>query len=77
LDTRFFSKFPLLLYSKLKPFLHVADLSPEEAEDVSFKQASVQQLEFCFVHLLSMTYGVATNSGMAYILLEKSQNSWY
>jgi hypothetical protein len=30
------------LNSKLRVFLHFADLSPEEAEDVSFKQVNLQ-----------------------------------
>lgn len=35
------------LDSKLRLFLHFADLSPEEAEDVSFKQVNLQPCELC------------------------------
>ena len=35
------------LNSKVELFLHFADLSPEEAEDVSFKQVNLQTCELC------------------------------
>jgi hypothetical protein len=49
------------LNSKVKLCLHFADISPEEAEDVSFKQVNLQTCELCNIfHLLHMTYGIHT-----------------